>query len=492
MHPLLDRFDATCAERPAHRAACDAHLTLDYRSFRAVAAGLAKEIHGVTERPRVGVLAPPSVACAAAIFGCWYAGRTPTPLNFLLAPNDLRRIITDAGIDRVLTVGPFVPLAEAAGLGTLVLDADTLHPREAAAPDAAPGDHAALIYTSGTSGDPKGVVLTFDNLVQNVTTCIAAAGITPDQAFLSLLPQFHAFGFTTNTLVPLLLGATVRYVPRFTPTQVVNLIAEERIAVFITIASMFGALAAMKDVRREQLASLRLPVSGGEPLPPRVVQAFRERFGLPIYEGYGMTEASPVVTLNTPQAHRVGTVGRPLAGVEVVAADAQGQALPSETDGELLVRGHCVMQGYFNKPEQTADVIRDGWLWTGDVGRVDTDGFVTITGRAKDMMIVGGENVFPFEIESVLVEHPAVAEVAVVGQRDTMRGEVPVAFVILRTDAPSVSSSDLRTLCRERLPAYKVPRQIVFAENLPRGPTGKILKRALQVPKEAGGSPDVG
>lgn len=482
MHPLLDRLDRNVTQRPNHPAACDQSLSLSYAALRAVACGLAGKIAAQTDRPRVGLLAPTSTACAAATFACWYAGKVPVPLNFLLAPAELAHIIRDAELDLVLAIDKFVPAAEATGLRVLPLNAQTLVPGDRPAPSASLQDTGVVIYTSGTTGEPKGACLSFDNLAQNVSACIAAAELSPDQVFLSLLPQFHAFGFTTNTLVPLLMGATVHYLPRFSPATVVNLIAEQRVSVFITIASMFGALAAMKDASRERFASLTHPVSGGEPLPPKVAEVFERRFGKTIYEGYGLTEASPVVTLNTPQAHRAGTVGRPLPGIMVTPADADGRPLPPGHDGELVVRGHCVMQGYLNKPEATAGVIRDGALFTGDIGRLDADGFVTITGRAKDMMIVGGENVFPFEIETALMEHPAVAEAAVIGTRDDVRGEVPVAFVIPTPDRPPPSESDLRGFCRQRLAAYKVPRQIVIAAELPRGPTGKILKRALRVP----------
>lgn len=482
MHPLLDLLDKNSADRAQHLAACDQTLSLDYRGFRAAACGLGARISEQAHGPRVGILAPTSTACAAAVFACWYAGKVPVPLNFMLAPVELARIIRDAEVDLVMAAERFVPAVEATGLKSLPLTAQTLSPAQGQAPAAAAQDTAAVIYTSGTSGDPKGVCLTFDNLVQNARACIEAADLSPDQVFLSLLPQFHAFGLTANTVIPLLMGATVHYLPRFSPVAVVSTIAEKRVSVFITIASMFGALAAMKDARSEQFASITHPVSGGEPLSMRVAQAFERRFGKRIYEGYGMTEASPVVSLNTPRAHRMGSVGRPLPGISVVAVDLDGRELPVGHDGELVVRGHCVMQGYLHKPQQTAAVVRDGALYTGDIGHVDADGFIYITGRAKEMMIVGGENVFPFEIESVLVDHPAIAEAAVIGVRDDVRGELPVAFVIPVPGAPVPTEADLRTFCRGRLAAYKIPRQICFAQELPRGPTGKILKRALRPP----------
>ncbi len=480
MHPLLDEIERNCAGRPHHPAACDQHLSLDYAGFRAVAYGLGAQIAAQSARPRVGILAPTSTACAVSIFACWYAGKTPVPLNFMLAPEELGKIIADAGLDLIVVAERFAPAAQAAGLKTLPLNEQTLSPGAGQPPAAAADDIGAVMYTSGTSGAPKGVCLTFDNLLQNARTCIQAAEMSADQVFLGLLPQFHAFGFTANMIVPLVLGATVYYLPRFSPVTVTNLIAEKRVSVFITIASMFGALAAMKNATREQFASLTHPVSGGEPLPARVAQVFEQRFAKRIYEGYGMTEASPVVTLNTPQAWRTGSVGRPLPGISVVAADEEGRELPTDRDGQLLVRGHCVMQGYLNKPDQTAATVRDGALWTGDVGRIDADGFVFITGRAKEMMIVGGENVFPYEIESVLLDHPAIAEAAVIGVSDDLRGEVPVGFVIPVAGAPVPTEADLRSFCRGRLAAYKIPRQIHIATELPHGPTGKILKRALK------------
>jgi long-chain acyl-CoA synthetase len=479
MHPLLDQLEANCAARPSHLAACDPTLTLDYRSFRAVAGGLAAQIAERTDQPQVGVLAPTSSAGAAAVFACWFAGKVPVPLNFMLAAPELAKIINDAELDLIVATEHFTAAVQAMNVKLLPLGANTLIPGSVRTPAAAPGDLGALIYTSGTSGDPKGVCLSVDNIVQNVAACITAAELTPDSVFLGLLPQFHGFGLTTTTIVPLLLGATVHFLPRFSPVAVVNTIAEKRVSVFITVASMFGALAAMKDATREQFTALTFAVSGGEPLPARVAEGFEQRYGVRIHEGYGMTEASPVVSLNSRRAYRAGSVGRPLPGISVVAVDTDGRELPPGREGELVVRGHCVMQGYLNKPQQTGVALRDGALWTGDIGRIDADGFVYITGRAKEMMIVGGENVFPYEIESVLMQHPSVAEAAVIGVRDGLRGEVPVGFVIPAARASPPDEAELRSFCRPRLAVYKIPRRIHIATELPRGPTGKILKRAL-------------
>jgi long-chain acyl-CoA synthetase len=479
MHPLLTEFEQVCSRQPDRPAACDQSLALDYNSFRAVAAGLAPQIAAQTEQPRVGIMAPTSSACAAAIFACWYAGKVPVPLNFLLGPEELARIMRDAELELVVTIERFAPNLTGTGLKTLLLSARTLVPGDTGPPDAEPRDAAVVLYTSGTAGDPKGVCLSFDNLVRNARASIEHARMNPAQVFLSVLPQFHSFGFTAMTITPLLLGAAVHYLPRFSPVTVVNTIVERTVTIFMAIPSMYAALAQMKQVDRTALASVTLAISGGEPLPPRVAQAFQDRFGIAIYEGYGLTETSPVVSLNVPWAHRSGSVGRALPGIEIGAADQAGAPLPAGQDGELLIRGHCVMLGYHNRPEATAAAVRDGALRTGDVGHVDAEGFVYITGRAKEMIIVGGENVYPREIEGVLAEHAAVAEAAVVGMPDELRGELPLAYVILREEA-SASAAELRSFCRERLAGYKVPREVRIAADLPRSPTGKILKRALK------------
>lgn len=481
MHPILDAFETAVAAHPERVAVADPVLTLDYRSFRAVACGLSRGLAAATSAERIGILAPTSSACAAAVFAAWYAGRTPIPLNFLLPPEELAKVVRDADIDLVCCVERFAPAVSAVGLRPLVLDAATLVAADVPAPDAADSDTAAILYTSGTSGDPKGVCLSFGNLVSNALAAIEHARMTPDQAFLSVLPQFHSFGLSTATVLPLILGATVHFVPRFSPASILGIVESQRISIFCAVASMFGALAQLKSASPQAVASVRLAISGGEPLPQNIAAAFEARFGLRLMEGYGLTETSPVVSVNMPWAWRAGSVGKPLPGVRVRVVDAAGRAVAVGQDGELVVAGPCVMQGYFRRPAETAAAILDGWFHTGDIGRIDADGFIFITGRAKDMMIIGGENVYPREIEGVLERHPAVAEVSVIGVRDDVRGELPVGFVIVKEGA-SATEAELRDYCRDKLAGFKVPRQVIFATDLPRGPTGKILKRALKLP----------
>lgn len=479
MHPILDAIDRNACDRATRLAAADQSLMLDYAALRAVAAGLAQRIQAATNKPRVGILAPSSAASAVAIVACWLSQRTPTPLNFLTSPAELAHIVRDADLDLVVTIDRFAAALAPTGATPLLLDGKSLAAGTMATPAARGNETAVVIYTSGTAGIPKGVCLSFDNLTHNVAKCAEKARLAPDHVFLSVLPQFHSFGFTAMTVVPLTLGATVWYLPRFSPLLVAQMISERRVTCFMAVASMYAALANLKDVDAGAWSSLDLAISGGEALPLAVADAFRSAAGKELLEGYGLTETSPVVSLNTPWESKRGSVGTPLDGIEVFATDGDGAALSAGAEGELVIRGPCVMQGYLNQPQETAAAIRpDGGLRTGDFGRVDADGYVHVTGRLKELIIIGGENVAPREIETALAEHPAVAEAAVIGARDPLRGESPLAFVVLR-DGMSTSAGELRIFCRERLASHKTPREVRIVDQLPRGPTGKVLKRAL-------------
>ena len=487
MHALLDLFQATAENQADRLAVADQSLMLRYRELPPIAMGLALQIAAASQRPRIGVLAPTSAAAATAILACWYAGRTPVPLNFLLSPGELGPVLADADLDLVVTIDRFAESLQAGAasvgrvISPLLLNGKTLVPGRVATPSAAPDATGVVLYTSGTLGAPKGVCLTFANLVSNARAAIEHAEMHADQVMLSVLPQFHSFGFTALTVTPLLLGATVHYLPRFSPVALLETMREKAVTVFMAVPSMYGALLSLKSAPADAASRLELAISGGEPLPASVADGVRARFGIELCEGYGLTETSPIVSLNTRRHRRPGSVGRPLPGVEVATVDDQRRSLPPGAEGEIVVRGHCVMHGYHNRPADTSAVLQGGTFFTGDIGRVDADGFIYITGRAKEMMIVAGENVFPREIENVLLEHPAVAEAAVIGVRDDLRGELPAAFAILKAGA-SATEADLRAFCRDRLAGYKIPRSITFATDLPRGPTGKILKRALKAP----------
>ena len=283
------------------------------------------------------------------------------------------------------------------------------------------------------------------------------------------------------TLLPLSFGLRVVYTAKFVPHRLVRLIRENRPTVMVAIPSMYNALLHVKDASREDFASLRYVVSGGEPLPDAVASAFSERYGVRINEGYGLTETSPVTNWCRPWEYRPHSVGRVLPRIDQRIVDLNTRAeVPPGEDGEVIMRGPNIMRGYFKRPEDTGAVFdSNGFFKTGDIGRLDDDGHLFITGRLKEMIIVGGENVFPREIEEVLNRHPAVADSGVIGMTDPMRGELPVAFVELK-EGQKVEERELLSWCRERLAGYKCPSWVKVVEKLPRNPTGKIVRRELK------------
>lgn len=468
-------------------AVADPLLSLDYANLVRFADVMRRQIESQTQNPHVGILMPSCAAFAGTFYGALWAGKTVVPLNFLLQPAEVAAVVRDAGLDTIYTVKYFAELAAALPAKAVFME-DLPVKREMVmerirrtppAPNVSPDDTAVLLYTSGTSGVPKGVCQTYRNLRSDIDGAIELAQLKTDHHFLGVLPLFHSFGVTAMLMVPVSLGSSVYYLPRFNPTQVIDTIREQKVGVTMMIASMYAALLRTKTGGPEDMKTLQYAVSGGEGLPDAVHAAFKDRFDVDIIQGYGMTEASPVVSLNVPWSNRVGTVGRAIPGVKVAAFNDEGQELPSGDVGELRVSGPIVMKGYYKKGDDTrAALTSDGWYLTGDMGKVDADGYISITGRKKEMIIVGGENVYPREIESVIERHPAVAEVAVIGQHDSSRGEVVVAFVTLR-EGQSATDLELRDFCRDKIAGYKVPRRVVISPDLPRGPTGKILKRKL-------------
>lgn len=421
--------------------------------------------------PKIGLLLPNCAAYPAALVGALWGGRVAVPLNPMLKPNELAFLFQDAGIDTVVVAEATAPLVAGPSVRPVNV-ADLLRPDgpSPAAPAAADADATAvMLYTSGTSGKPKGVPLTHANLLSNAQALIDRAGLTGDEVFLGVLPMFHAFGLTGSMVMPLLLGAEVTYQPRFHPERSAAAIAERGVTVFIAVPAMFGLLARSRG-HDEGLRGVRLPVSGGEALPAAYRDAYRQRFGRDVLEGYGLTETAPVIAVNLPHENRPGTVGRPLPGVQVCIAAG---------DDEIQVRGPGVMKGYYNRPEENAHAFTaDGWFRTGDMGKLDADGYLSITGRIKELIIRGGEKIMPREVEEVLHQCPGVQEAAVIGEPDGDRGEAVIAFVAPSGEPPTAEA--LRDFCRARLAEFKVPRRFVVARDLPRGPTGKLLKRALR------------
>jgi long-chain acyl-CoA synthetase len=344
-------------------------------------------------------------------------------------------------------------------------------------------DTAVLLYTSGTTGRPKGAELTHDNLVNNVRiTQSDLIQLTADDAVFGGLPLFHAFGQSCTLNTAMAAGARLLLLPRFDARAAASLLAEQGATVFAGVPTMYAALLGLGD-DAPSLPALRVCVSGGAAMPVEVLHRFEERFDTIVLEGYGLSETSPVASFNLPdRERRAGSIGLPVTGVEMRVVDADGEPVETGAVGEVAIRGHNVMKGYWNKPTETAAVLSDdGWFRTGDMGRVDDDGYFYIVDRLKDLVIRGGFNVYPREIEEVLYEHPQVAEAAVIGVPHPTLGEEVAAAVALRPGS-TVTEDELRDYVKGQVAAYKYPRLVWFVDELPKGATGKILKREIVPP----------
>jgi len=480
-------------------------VTDDRRSYRGIdllagALYVASHIAPRCKTQTLGVLLPTSGAFPIAALAGWILGKTVVPINYLLKAEEMQYIIADCGTDTVITAQPMLDfLGSAADQCLFALQGGGGSPGgvehlikledvpftgfpSPIAPAATPDDAlGVLLYTSGTSGKPKGVMLSHGNISANIRQVRDWAEFTRADRMLGVLPQFHSFGLTVLTLLPLTFGIPVVYTSRFVPHRLVKLMREHRPTIFVAIPSMYNALLSAKDADKEDFASLNYTVSGGEPLAQSTVQRFRERFGVTINEGYGLTETAPVTNWCRPDEWRPGSVGRPLPEIDQRIVDpATGRQLPFGHDGEVQMRGPNIMQGYYRLPQETAKVFTpDGFFKSGDMGRFDDEGHLFITGRIKEMLIVGGENVFPREIEEVLNRHDSISASGVVGRPDPLRGEIPIAFVELKEGAV-FDEKGVLTHCRAYLAGYKVPGEIRVLEQLPRNPTGKVLRRELK------------
>ncbi len=477
----------TCLSHPTRTL-----ITDDRTSYRGIdlfiaSSHIASTLASVSQTHTVGLLLPTSAAFPIAALGSWMLSKTIVPLNYLLKPDELQYIIDDCRCDTILTVEPMLDFLDARP------EIDHLITLESIAfktvPDLRwpafnkPDDLACLLYTSGTSGTPKGVMLSHNNLRSNVEQILDWVDLSPNDTILGVLPQFHTFGLTVLTLLPLIASIPVVYASRFVPNRIVKLFRQHRPTLFVGIPSMYNALLSVKNASSDDFASLRFAVSGGEPLPDDVLDRFKERFGVTICEGYGLTETSPVTNWCRPNEWQRHSVGKPIPRVEQAIIDPEtGEHLPAGKEGEIIINGPNRMLGYYNLPDQSARAIdAHGWFHTGDMGRFDQNGHLFITGRIKEMLIVSGENVFPREIEQVISRDPAVHDCGVVGKPDPMRGEVPVAFVELEEDnADTYDQTRVLSLCREELAGFKVPKEIHVLDALPRNATGKILRRELK------------
>jgi long-chain acyl-CoA synthetase len=348
--------------------------------------------------------------------------------------------------------------------------------------DRDPEDTAVILYTSGTTGTPKGAELTHQNLTRNCEVSRDMYGLGAEAVTLGALPLFHSFGQTCGLNATVAGGGTLTLIPRFDPGKALEIIERDKVNLFEGVPTMYSAMLHCENREKFDVSTLKLCVSGGSAMPVELMRGFEEAFGCKILEGYGLSESSPVASFNPPDRERKpGSIGIPIEGVEMKVVDDDGKDVPQGEVGEIVIRGHNVMKGYWEKPDATAETLIDGWLHTGDMAKIDEDGYFFIVDRKKDLIIRGGYNVYPREVEEVLYEHPAVREAAVVGIKDDQLGEEVGAAVALK-DGQDASADELRAFVKDQVAAYKYPRRVWFVDDLPKGPTGKILKREIDPP----------
>jgi long-chain acyl-CoA synthetase len=489
---LLTESAAGSPDLPAIRLG-EIELTygeLDERSAR-LATLLGEK--GIKPGDRVGVMLPNVPEFPVAYYGVLRAGAIVVPMNVLLKRREIAFYLEDSGAKLLLAWHGFCAEARegAADVGAELIEVEPAsfaellagHEPTPGLVDTAEDDTAVILYTSGTTGKPKGAELTHFNLFRNAdvssrTTCEIASG----DIVLGALPLFHSFGQTVGMNSSLMVGACLTLVPRFDPGEALATMQRDKVTHFYGVPTMFGALLHHPERESYDTSSLRTCITGGASMPVEVLRGFEEAFGAVVLEGYGLSETSPVACSNHPDDERkAGSIGTPIEGVEMRVVDEEDNEVAQGEVGEVVIRGHNIMKGYWQRPDATAEAMRGGWFHSGDMARIDEDGCFYIVDRKKDMIIRGGYNVYPREVEEVLFEHPKIREAAVVGVPHDEWGEEIGAAVVCH-EGEELSAEEVSAYVKERIAAYKYPRLVWFLDDLPKGPTGKILKREIDTP----------
>jgi long-chain acyl-CoA synthetase len=492
---LASAFAASAQKRPDKVALFWGEREFTYATLLKQSRAVATQLVGqyrVKAGDRVGLWLKNRPEFVPALFGILNAGAVVVPINNFLKPAEVNYILQDAGIDVLITeeeLAVHSPALAAARPELKVFKVedfaaaearseDATHPQSAIGNPQSESDLAVIIYTSGTTGRPKGAMLSHGNLLHNVESCRLVLETVDQDRIAVLLPLFHSYMLTVGLLLPLLVGGSLVLVKSLhQPRHILQEICQRQTTLLPAIPQFYRALL---HASVPGPLPFRLCASGSAPLPMEVLKGFEAKFKIPLIEGYGLSEASPVVTKNPLHgAHKPGSIGLPIPHVEVSVQDDEGRMLGPTEVGEICVRGGNVMLGYWNKPEETAQVMRNGWLLTGDVGYRDADGYYYITDRKKDMLLVNGINVYPREIEEVIYQFPGVKEAAVIGVPDARKGEQPMAFVVAN-DGAVLDDRALLQFLRSQLADYKIPRKVVMLPALPRNATGKILKTSLR------------
>lgn len=459
----------------------DDHVELTYEEFadrtEAVAAqlaGLGIGLGGV-----VAIMLPNRVELLIAIMAAWRIGAAATPINPMFTANEADYQIADSGAELVITATADAPSGGRAVLA--VEDLATVPPTDPRPGiDVAADDLALLIYTSGSTGRPKGVMLTHANLQFMASSMGKNIGVTGADHCLLILPLFHVNAICVSVLTPLLVGGQVSVTGKFSVSRFFDDVARLRPTYFSAVPAIYAMLTSQPEDPSIDTSSLRFAVCGAAPISKELLERAEQRFGFVIVEGYGLTEGTCASACNPVDGVRkLGTVGPALPGQQISILAEDGTFAPAGTAGEVVIKGGNVMRGYLGKPEETAKTVKDGWLHTGDVGVLDEDGYLTLVDRIKDMIIRGGENIYPKEIENSLATHPSVLEAAVIGAPHQVYGEVPVAYVVAYPDAP-VTEDELLEHVTALLTRVKVPVAIYVVDALPRNPVGKIDKPGMR------------
>ena len=484
------------------------------RAVKSTAAMLRSR--GIVKGDVVSLLLPNSAEYIAAYFACWHIGAIAGPVNSLLKPEEIEWVVSNSE-SKLLLAGNAGALpgnaaalpGNAAALGCMSAkhennDEPLIDPQEPlptifnipyiffddldALPDdntelakISSDDEAIIIYTSGTTGKPKGCLLTHGNLIANARQITDWLGFGPEDRLLTVMPLFHMNAVTVTTMTALYCGGSTVASPKFSASRFWDIIDKYRITSFGSVATMLSMLLERRHPGGEPAGSrrsLRFAMCGSAPVPAEVLNRFEETFGILVIEGYGLSESTCRSTFNPPNENRrAGSCGMPI-GNEMKVFDEEDNEVPDGTLGEIVLRGPNIFKEYFKNPEATAQAFRGGWFHTGDIGYRDADGFVYIADRKSDMIIRGGENIYPREIDDLLYTHPAVAAAAVIGVPDELYGEEVAAFIVLR-EGKTPSEADMIDFCRRHLADYKCPKTIHFVPDIPKGPTGKLLKREL-------------
>jgi long-chain acyl-CoA synthetase len=450
---------------------------------------------GISAGDRVAVMLPNVPAFAVVYYGVLRAGGVVVPMNPLLKAREVEYYLRDSGARWLFASPAAVPEAKSAAetVGTALVETDEdslgeLLTRLVATTEIvsrADDDTAVILYTSGTTGSPKGAELSHANLGHNqAVTSRTLLHLGPDDVVMGCLPLFHVFGMTCGLNAAITNGALLTLIPRFDPAKALDVVARDGVTVFEGVPTMYAAMLGLADSHPVDVSSLRVCISGGAALPVEVLRGFETAFRCLVLEGYGLSETSPVASFNHPDRERKpGSIGTPIDGVRMRVVDVDGADVAPGEVGEILISGHNIMKGYWQRPEATAEAIKDGWFATGDLAKVDEDGYHFIVDRKKDLIIRGGYNVYPREVEEVLYEHPAVAEAAVVGMPHNSLGEEIGAAVALKAGT-EVTPEELRDFVKSRIAAYKYPREVWVVDTLPKTATGKILRREVHPPIE--------